>query len=110
MPSAREPFLAAARVLLAEGIDPETMLELKHAGSDAVCLTARLGFAAMLTVVENSAEGPRFARYQPFERERAFPSVAVTAGGPRDVSGGKGSQNPPLASESAGAGHDGDAA
>jgi hypothetical protein len=44
------PFCESARILLAEGIDPATPLEMKHAGRDLVILSATVGTAARLTV------------------------------------------------------------
>src|SRR5262245_39506438 len=37
----RMPLLSAARVLLAEGVDPSTRLVMRHAGSNVDSLTAR---------------------------------------------------------------------
>jgi hypothetical protein len=61
----RVPFCSAARVLLAEGVAPETVLQMRHAGSGTVALEAKLGVAAGLTV----AEEPRvhFAAWKVFQ-------------------------------------------
>src|SRR5256885_1365763 len=41
--SSRMPFLDAARALIAEGINPSTVLVMRHAGSEVDALRARLG-------------------------------------------------------------------
>ena len=46
----RQPLLDAARVVLAEGFDPNTYLVMRHAGSPDDSLSARIGSAAQLTV------------------------------------------------------------
>jgi hypothetical protein len=63
--SSRQPFLDAARVLLAEGRDPSIILTMRHAGNPTECLRARLGVAAGLTVREEDGRPPRFARWRP---------------------------------------------
>jgi hypothetical protein len=55
------PFCDGARVLLAEGVDPATVLVMKRPGSDTVALTSKLSVAARLTVDES---GPRFIGYR----------------------------------------------
>jgi hypothetical protein len=62
-----QPFVDAARVLVAEGRDPDATLTMRHRGSDAVALKGRLGSAAELTV-EESARGPVFRPFRPFSR------------------------------------------
>jgi hypothetical protein len=69
--TSRHPFLDSARVLLAEGVPPQTRLTMCHVGSFANSLTATVGAAAKLTVDES---GPRFAKWQawsPLEGPRA---------------------------------------
>ena len=48
----KEPFFAAARILVAEGVDPETVLTMRHAGSQTRSLTMTVGRAARLMVEE----------------------------------------------------------
>jgi hypothetical protein len=61
------PLLGAARVLLAERFPPETKLQIRHAGSATVAMTATVGVAANLTVNEDASTGaPRFAKWRPF--------------------------------------------
>ncbi len=61
-----QPFVDAARVLVAEGGDPEATLAMRHKESGTIALTARLGAAAKLTVKEGAC-GPRFAAYAPYQ-------------------------------------------
>ena len=60
-----EPLCETARILLAEGFNPKTVIEMYHAGSTTLALRARLGAAARLTVVDNDEGTPVFARWQP---------------------------------------------
>jgi hypothetical protein len=53
----REPFLNGARALLAAGYHPDTIVTMRHAGSDVDALTARIGTAARFHV-EESGHGP----------------------------------------------------
>ena len=54
-----QPFLDAARALLAIGHDPAEPYVMKHSGSDAVALTSTVGHAASMTVAEGKLN-PRF--------------------------------------------------
>ena len=56
--TSRTPFLDSARKLIELGADPGDLLTMRHRESVTVCLRARVGVAAKLTVIEN---GPRFA-------------------------------------------------
>jgi hypothetical protein len=56
--SSRQPFLDAARVLLADGCDPATVIVMRHAASDFDALRSTVGFAAGL-VVEDVYFRPR---------------------------------------------------
>lgn len=53
----REPLLDGARALLAAGYHPDTVIVLRHAGSDINALRARIGTAARF-YVEESGHGP----------------------------------------------------
>ena len=68
--TSRQPFLAAARVLVSEGHDPDTVLVMRHAGSQVDALKAKLGAAAKLTIKE---DGPRFERWTPNPMGGAVP-------------------------------------
>jgi hypothetical protein len=57
------PFLDAARALISEGQHPESILVMRHEGSDADALRAPLGIAARLSVEEN-VHGPIFRRFR----------------------------------------------
>ena len=59
--SSRQPLLDAARVLLAQGIPPETPLAMQHKGSATIAMTSTVGEAAKLTVEEEPG-GPRFRK------------------------------------------------
>jgi hypothetical protein len=71
------PLCSAARLLLAEGVDPATVLVMKNAGSDLVVLTAAIRAAARLTVDE--ARTPRFAKWKPPPQVRAAKTAGVGA-------------------------------
>ena len=65
--TSHQPFLEAARVLLAEGVDPATPLVMRHAGSQTDSLKGTVGAAAKLTVKEApSMSGPVFQKWKPF--------------------------------------------
>jgi hypothetical protein len=65
------PLCSSARVLLAEGIPPETVLQMRHAGSDVIALRAKLSVAARLKVNEEGSTGtPRFAEWTSFDHSR----------------------------------------
>src|SRR6516165_7350665 len=68
--SSRQPLLAAARVLLAQGIPPETPLAMQHKGSATIAMTSTVGEAAKLTVEEEPG-GPRFRKWRPFPASRS---------------------------------------
>jgi hypothetical protein len=87
----RTPFMDTARVLLAEGCDPDTTIVMRSAGSDFDCLRSTVGAAAKLTVNE---AGPRIVRWSP---DRRFPSS-----GSRIIAGnGEGLTQPAPAPENA---------
>jgi hypothetical protein len=65
--SSRQPLLDAARVLLAEGIAADTLIEMRHAGADHVALRAKVMAAAKLRVLEGQRDTIRFARWSAFE-------------------------------------------
>ena len=68
--SNRQPLLDAARVLLAQGIPPETPLAMQHKGSATIAMTSTVGEAAKLTVEEEPG-GPRFRKWRPFPASRS---------------------------------------
>jgi hypothetical protein len=90
--SSRQPFVDSARVLIARGHNGGTELTMRHAGSDAIALKAKLSVAAKLGV-EEGPNGPRFVPYRtgpksrvaasPMAKERRLPypaSIRPSAG------------------------------
>jgi hypothetical protein len=73
--SARPPLLAAARVLLAGGVAPDTRIAMRHAGSEHDALRSTVGKAAKLTVKE-TANGPKFRRWRAQETGPDRPPIA----------------------------------
>src|SRR5262245_28665189 len=59
--SSRTPFTDAARVLVGRGCDTNSILILRHFGSDTNCLIAKIGIAAKLTVKEPDRGRAHFA-------------------------------------------------
>ena len=66
--SSRQPFLDAARALLAEGADPADILIMMRGQTQS--LSGPIGKVAKLTVAENDRLGPRFARWEPMTAEK----------------------------------------
>jgi hypothetical protein len=66
--TSRQPFLQAARVLIALGHDPVTTLVMRHNDSKVESLRARLGVAASLSVDEHN--GTCFVSWKPFPVEK----------------------------------------
>jgi hypothetical protein len=72
-----EPLCAAARVLLAEGVEPSTRIAMRHAGADHDALASTVGAAAKLSVRESSAgDGPRFIRWEASPFRTVSPPVS----------------------------------
>src|SRR5262245_31939175 len=67
--SSYQPFLDAARRLLRSGVTADAILVMRHAGQPTDSLRAPIGDAGRLTVDERQRSGPRFSRWQPFERK-----------------------------------------
>lgn len=59
--SSHQPFLAAARVLLAEGADPSTAISMRHRSADYDALRSTVSAAARLTVSDRRG-APQFER------------------------------------------------
>lgn len=69
---AKEPFLDAARVLLARGFDPEARYVMRRSADSPDALVSTLGKAAKL-IVEDGADGvPRFRPYRDLSRLRSL--------------------------------------
>jgi hypothetical protein len=58
------PFCAAARTLLARGIDPSDTLIARHKGSQTIALKAKIRVAAKLTVSEAASGSLSFAPWK----------------------------------------------
>jgi hypothetical protein len=56
--TAKEPYFATARILISEGVDPNTVLTMRHEGSQTRSLTMPLGKAAGLMVVTDKRGMP----------------------------------------------------
>ena len=76
----RTPFYEAARVLMAEGVDPRTTLVMRHAGSQTDSLKASLAAAAGSTV-EETIYGPKLRRWKPLSALDGSLRIAPTAPG-----------------------------
>lgn len=61
------PFCDAARALLVEGVQPNTALVMRHAGSAVDALRSTVGAAAGLTVWNDGLGKPIFGRWKPRE-------------------------------------------
>jgi hypothetical protein len=61
--SSRTPFFDAARVLLAEGVEPAIQIVMRHVGSATDALTGTVGGAAKLTV--EGGDRLHFRRWRP---------------------------------------------
>jgi hypothetical protein len=94
--SSRQPLLDGARALLAQGVDPETVLVMaRSTGTES--LRAKVGDAAKLTVQEGDRVGPRFVKWKPYPQSLADENnawatapqtrVGDLAGGPPGPSG-----------------------
>ena len=59
---------AAARELIADGLDPATLLEFVRGDVVCLCGTARAFASRMFS--EKDGRGPRHVRYDPVEAER----------------------------------------
>jgi hypothetical protein len=78
--SSRSPLLAAARVLLAEGVDPQARIVMRREGSDVDCLSSTIGAAAKLSVEDNDVGKPTFRRFRDHRESRgAAPLVSFPA-------------------------------
>jgi hypothetical protein len=83
------PFCAAARALLAEGIDPTTPFVMRHERSPSYdALRSTIGVAAGLTVADDKGGKPIISRWSPYDassrslgaspmRETGLPAVQV---------------------------------
>lgn len=82
----RQPFLDAARVLLAAGHPPETVLTTRHQGSDIVAQRSTIGEAARWTVNERDRGGLRRELWKP--HPRAAQDADCSGGGVPEIERG----------------------
>lgn len=61
----KTPLLTSARILLAEGVHPDTVITMTHRGSSVVAMRSTVEAAAGLVVEETETRGPRFRKYHP---------------------------------------------
>ena len=73
--TSRQPFLEAARALIAIGCHPDDILVMRHSGSRVEALRASLGAAVRLTVDEHN--GTRFALWKPFPGSAGSKKIPV---------------------------------
>ena len=101
--TSREPLLAASRVLLAEGANPETPIAARHAGADFDAMMSTVGAAAGLTVAESNTRSATFAPYSPFPVQTSKQGCVLMSGRHRtpgsasnaSVTGGRHADPPP---------------
>jgi hypothetical protein len=74
-----QPLLDACRRLVAEGIDPDTRIVMRHTGSKANALLAEVGIAAKLTVNEygDGRSPPKFVAWDGQDPLVAGGSIAL---------------------------------
>lgn len=80
--SSRQPFLDAARVLIAAGHHADSHLEGWWPKAKTFALRARLGVAAQLSVLEKDKEKPRFVRWLPYTGPRRLQAPTITKSNP----------------------------
>lgn len=69
--SSRQPLLDAARILIKQGHNPNTPIEMRRKNNpNVVALRSTIGQAAKLTVREDAQKGPTFEHWKPFPRPR----------------------------------------
>lgn len=77
-----QPFLTAARALLAEGYASDLVLEARHAGSPIVALRSTIGEAARWMIEETDRGGLRKRRWRPFRVALSPGAVAPRSADP----------------------------
>ena len=92
----RQPLFDGARVLLAEGVPPETCIAVRHRGSTIVAMRRRLGDAAKWTIEESDKGGLRKRMWKPFDNARSSRD-----GGGENALGNMGVDDRPSASQEA---------
>jgi hypothetical protein len=77
--SSRVPLLEACRSLVAEGVDSNAWVIMRHAGSATDALRTKVGIAAKLTVAEGDRGAPRFRSWKPMRLREGSPPVRFLA-------------------------------
>src|SRR5262245_48510829 len=69
--SSRQPLLDACRRLLDAGVDPNSWVVMRHAGSEVEGLRGKIGILARLAVEDRPSGGkpPRFIRHRPMPNQ-----------------------------------------
>lgn len=73
----RQPFFDAARVLLRDGFDPNSVLIAKHKGSSTVAMRSTAGEAARWTIEESDRRGLQKRRWKPHPHAASSEGVAA---------------------------------
>ncbi|WP_454683388.1 hypothetical protein [Ancylobacter moscoviensis] len=81
--TSRQPLFASARVLLERGVDPHTVITMRHEGSATVSMRSTVGRAAGWRVEEPDRGGIRLRRHVPREPLTAH-GAALAAGESQD--------------------------
>jgi hypothetical protein len=68
-----QPLLDGCRVLIREGVDPDTRIIMRHDDSTADALRSTVGGAAKLTVSDDAGGKPIFRRWRPYNGEIPSP-------------------------------------
>jgi hypothetical protein len=67
------PFCDAARALLDDGIEPDTVFVMRQEGSPYDALRSTVGVAAGLTVSDDGGGKPVLRRWSPYNGEKTIP-------------------------------------
>ena len=86
--SSRVPFLDACRALLAEGVDSNAWVIMRHAGSATDAMRTKVGIAAKLTVAEGDRGVPRFRSWKPMQLREGSTPVHLPAPAGATIPGG----------------------
>jgi hypothetical protein len=76
---AAAPLVKAARILIAEGCDPSSIVEMWHQHTDAWALRGKLG-AVAATILDGERKAQRHARNTPLAPSSGKAAKSLTAG------------------------------
>jgi hypothetical protein len=76
---AAAPMVASARILIAKGYDPSSVVELWHQHADAWALRGKLG-AVAATILDGERKAQRHARNEPLAPSSGKAAKSFTAG------------------------------